>query len=216
MISSLAFPLFFLASIGGLLKTPYSVVNGFDLTPHGKASSEYAYTSSIPPMLSSSSTEMGMISLTTGGEYDIGHRFHNLIHETEIDDEATFRNDSPYSDDSSSSLSALYMGPPVGAIYESKLRFPVLGTQIFSLRIQSRTQAHLKVDGKLQFNEPVQYSFNQNDGKLTFALSEQLKLKMRRYFTSLQEVGYDSSTDTPYVKVLPPLPAAIKILLKRV
>ena len=113
-------------------------------------------------------------------------------------------------------LEESYYGPPIGATYESKLRFPVLGTQIFSLHIRSRTQAHLMVNGKMKLNEPVQYEFDNSNGKLTFVVSEQLKSKMKRYLTSLQEVGYDSATDTPYVKVLPPLPAAIKIFLKRV
>lgn len=119
-------------------------------------------------------------------------------------------------DDDNDEFSTTYLGPPIGAKYESRLRVPVIGTQIFSLHIRSMTQAHLTVAGRLDVNERVQYSFDKSSGKLNFTLSEHLKSKLRRYLTQLQEVGYDSRTDTPYVKVLPPLPAAIKIMLKRV
>ena len=105
-------------------------------------------------------------------------------------------------------------GPPVGAMYESQLRFPVLGTQSFSLHIQSPTKAHLTAAGRLTIDEPVEYSFA--NGKIKFEMSEKLKSTLKRFLTQLQEVGYDSRTDTPYVKVLPPLPTAVKIFLKRV
>lgn len=208
MITSLAFPLILLVAGGGFnpLATNGRIVNGFDITHQNMVSTELTYTSIISPSLSSpTTTDLGMISVTTGSAYDIESNYPDFIND-QLDEMRSFNGESTTS----------YTGPPVGAVYESKLRFPVLGTQSFSLQIHSRTQAHLTVDGKLKFNEPVIYSFNQNDGKLTFALSEQLKLKLRRFYTSLQEVGYDSKTDTPYVKVLPPLPTAIKIFLKRV
>jgi hypothetical protein len=216
MMNLLAFSLILLATAGGFNMSPTRrAVNGFEINQHNKVSTELTYTSTISPSLSSSlsSTDLGMVSITTRSAYHLGGDYPHLINGHEVDDD---NDETLFNDESSSSISSSYMGPPVGAMYESKLRFPVLGTQSFSLQIHSRTHAHLKVDGKLKFNEPVQYSFNQNDGKLTFALSEQLKLQLRRYFTSLQEVGYDFKTDTPYVKVLPPLPAAIKIFLKRV
>lgn len=106
------------------------------------------------------------------------------------------------------------MGPPIGAKYESIIRLPVIGKQVFSLHILSDTRAHLLVAGMLVLDEAVPYTVDA-EGRLAFVLSEYALKKMRRFRTKLQEVGYNVATDTPYVKVAPPLPRAVTLFLKR-
>jgi hypothetical protein len=105
-------------------------------------------------------------------------------------------------------------GPPIGAKYESIIRLPVIGKQVFSLHILSDTRAHLIVAGMLVLDESVSYTVD-SDGRLAFVLSDYALKKMRRFRTKLKEVGYNIATDTPYVKVAPPLPRAVTLVLKR-
>lgn len=106
------------------------------------------------------------------------------------------------------------MGPPVGAKYESIIRLPIIGKQVFSLHILSENRAHLLVAGMLVLDESVPYTVD-TEGRLAFALSEYALKKLKRFRTKLQEVGYNVATDTPYVKVAPPLPKAVTLFLKR-
>lgn len=66
----------------------------------------------------------------------------------------------------------------------------------------------------LILDELVTYKINAK-GCLNCRLSENALKKLRRFRTSLKEVGYNFETDTPYVKVRTPLPAPVKIHLKR-
>jgi hypothetical protein len=104
--------------------------------------------------------------------------------------------------------------PPIGATYEKAIGLPVLGEQIFSLHIFSDNTAHLLVKGMLFLDEVVAYTVNAR-GCLNCSLSEHALSRLRRVRASLQEVGYDGETDTPYVKVSTPLPLPVKINLKR-
>lgn len=105
-------------------------------------------------------------------------------------------------------------GPPIGAKYECVIRLPVIGKQIFSLHILSHTRAHLLVDGMLVLDESVPYTVD-TEGLLAFNLSEYAVKKLKRFRTNLQEVGYNAATDTPYVKVAPPLPKVVTLFLER-
>ncbi|CAB9497985.1 expressed unknown protein [Seminavis robusta] len=104
--------------------------------------------------------------------------------------------------------------PPIGATYEKAIGIPVLGRQTFSLRILSDDTAHLLVKGMLFLDEVIPYTIT-SGGCLDCSLSENALRCMRKVRASLQEVGYDGVTDTPYVKVSTPLPVPVKIHLKR-
>lgn len=105
-------------------------------------------------------------------------------------------------------------GPPIGAKYECMIHLPVIGKQLFSLHILSHTRAHLIVDGMLVLDEAVPYTADA-EGRLAFSLSEYAEKKLKRFRTNLQEVGYNAATDTPYVKVAPPLPTVVTLFLIR-
>ncbi|CAB9497984.1 expressed unknown protein [Seminavis robusta] len=113
-----------------------------------------------------------------------------------------------------STLGAFGVAPPIGAKYEKSVGIPVLGKQVFSLQILSDSTAHLVVRGMLILDEIVPYKVTSR-GRLNCSLSDKALQCLRKVRASLQEVGYDSVTDTPYVKVRTPLPAAVKIHLKR-
>ena len=107
-----------------------------------------------------------------------------------------------------------FAAPPIGARYEKTIGLPVLGRQVFSLHILSDNTAHLLVKGMLILDELVTYSVNSR-GCLNCRLSDGAQKQLRKFRTNLKEVGYNVATDTPYVKVRTPLPAAVKIHLKR-
>ena len=107
-----------------------------------------------------------------------------------------------------------FAAPPIGATYAKSVKIPVLGRQVFSLHILSDTTAHLLVNGMLILDELVTYSMN-SKGRLNCRLSDGALKQLKKFRTNLKEVGYNVETDTPYVKVRTPLPAAVKIHLKR-
>lgn len=110
----------------------------------------------------------------------------------------------------------LFQRPPIGASYQKTVGIPVLGKQTFSLCILTDNTAHLLVQGKmLSLNEIVPYTMNHDNGCLNCELSDHAIATMRKVRASLKEVGYDCTTDTPYVKVSTPLPMPVKIHLKR-
>ena len=107
-----------------------------------------------------------------------------------------------------------FAAPPIGATYSKAVKIPVLGEQVFSLHILSDNTAHLLVNGMLILDELVTYSINSR-GCLNCRLSDGALRQLKKFRTNLKEVGYNVETDTPYVKVRTPLPAALKIHLKR-
>jgi hypothetical protein len=113
-----------------------------------------------------------------------------------------------------STVGALGVAPPIGARYEKSIGLPVLGLQVFSLEILSENTAHLLVKGMLILDELVIYTVNSR-GCLNCRLSDKAQTKLRSFRTTLKEVGYNAATDTPFVKVRPPLPAPVTIHLKR-
>ena len=104
--------------------------------------------------------------------------------------------------------------PPIGAKYEKAIGLPVLGKQVFSLEILTDNTAHLLVRGMLILDEVVAYTVTPR-GCLNCRLSDRAQKKLKSFRTTLKEVGYNTETDTPYVKVRTPLPAPVKINLKR-
>lgn len=111
-------------------------------------------------------------------------------------------------------VAGAFGAPPIGARYEKTVGIPVLGRQVFSLHILSDNRAHLIVKGMLILDELVTYTVTQK-GCLDCRLSDSAQKQLKKVRASLKEVGYNFETDTPYVKVRTPLPAAIKIHLKR-
>ena len=105
--------------------------------------------------------------------------------------------------------------PPVGAEYELNLRIPVIGPQVFQLKILSNTRGKLVVNGALQIDDEVEYSVDKSSGALSFTLSNGTKEVLRRFRTKLLSVNYCAKTDTPLVRVSPPLPVIIDLKLKR-
>jgi len=106
------------------------------------------------------------------------------------------------------------IAPPIGATYEKEIGLPVIGQQKFSLKILSHNEARLLVKGVLNLDEPIKYSISPG-GRMNCRLSDPTLKKLRRFRTSLKEFGYNAETDTPYVKVRPPLPKSVLINLKR-
>lgn len=109
---------------------------------------------------------------------------------------------------------AAFGAPPIGAKYEKAIGLPVLGKQVFSLEILSDNTAHLLVKGMLILDEVVAYTVTSR-GCLNCRLSDRALKQLKTFRTTLKEVGYNTETDTPYVKVRTPLPAPVKINLKR-
>lgn len=111
-------------------------------------------------------------------------------------------------------VNGAFGAPPIGAKYEKAIGLPVLGRQVFSLHILSDNTAHLLVKGMLILDELVTYTVTSR-GCLNCRLSESAQKQLKTFRTTLKEVGYNVETDTPYVKVRTPLPAPVKIHLKR-
>ena len=82
------------------------------------------------------------------------------------------------------------------------------------LRVLSATAAKLQLVGLIKLDEPVVYDFEEKE-EPEFSLTEATHRIMRRFRTSLQEIGYDKKTDTPWVVVRPPLPVPVCIRLAR-
>ena len=104
--------------------------------------------------------------------------------------------------------------PPIGATYMRTVSLPVIGKQTIELAILSERLAKLVMRGRLNLDEPVSYQFD--DGKLSFELTEATHRILRRFRTTLDAAGYDGATDNAWVVVWPPLPLSVRIQLKRV
>jgi hypothetical protein len=103
---------------------------------------------------------------------------------------------------------------PLGATYRQAMSFPVLGQQVFQIRVLSGNVAHLAISGMLTIDEVVNYTVD-GQGRILFALSSQTMRTLKRFKTKLLEVGYDADTDTPYVKVAPYILPAMRIRMSR-
>mmetsp|Transcript_15230 Transcript_15230/g.23194 ORF Transcript_15230/g.23194 Transcript_15230/m.23194 type:complete len:201 (+) Transcript_15230:85-687(+) len=106
-------------------------------------------------------------------------------------------------------------GPPVNSYYEMKMKIPVIGHQIFRLRIKSIFRAELIIEGMLNINDEVPYSVNEVTGEIQFSLSQVTTSILRKFRTKLIRASYCHKTDTPTIEVRPPLPTTIKIRMKR-
>jgi hypothetical protein len=103
---------------------------------------------------------------------------------------------------------------PLGATYRQAMCFPVLGQQVFQIRILSENLAHLVISGMMTIDEVVPYTVD-GQGRLLFALSSKTMRTLKRFKTKLLEVGYDADSDTPYVKVAPYILPALRIRMSR-
>ena len=72
------------------------------------------------------------------------------------------------------------------------------------------------MEGRLNLDEPVDYSIDGEDGHLNFSLTDATVRMLRRFRTSLDAAGYDADTDTSWVVVWPPLPFSIRMKLPRI
>ena len=104
--------------------------------------------------------------------------------------------------------------PPLGAVYMRQIHLPIIGEQNISLAIITSTRAQLFLSGKLNVDEPVEYSI-QSNGDVSFEINDRTKELLRRFRTSLISAGYDPVTDTARVVVCPPLPVSVRIQLER-
>ncbi|KAL9190641.1 hypothetical protein ACHAXT_000347 [Thalassiosira profunda] len=105
-------------------------------------------------------------------------------------------------------------GPPANAVYELECQIPVIGRQVFELRILNEGVATLVIEGLLELTDIIRYEVN-GDGEFAFDLSDATKTILNRFRTRLVKVRYCSETDTPTVIVRPPLPTNIKLTLRR-
>lgn len=103
---------------------------------------------------------------------------------------------------------------PVNAVYELEAQIPVIGRQLFQLKILSEGVASLVIEGMLQLTDVIRYEVD-GDGEFAFDLSDTTTAILNRFRTRLVKVRYCSETDTPSVIVRPPLPTNIKLTLKR-
>lgn len=106
-------------------------------------------------------------------------------------------------------------GPPVNSYYEMKMKIPVIGHQIFRLRIKSIFRAELVIEGMLNINDEVPYSVNEATGEIQFSLSQTTTSILRKFRTKVIKASYCHITDTPTIEIRPPLPTTIKIRMKR-
>mmetsp|Transcript_39118 Transcript_39118/g.66678 ORF Transcript_39118/g.66678 Transcript_39118/m.66678 type:complete len:189 (+) Transcript_39118:143-709(+) len=107
-----------------------------------------------------------------------------------------------------------FHGPPVDALYELEAQIPVIGKQVFQLKILSEGMASLVIEGLLELRDIIRYEVD-GDGEFAFVLSESTNRILRKFRTRLVKVRYCSETDTPSVIVRPPLPTNIKLTLRR-
>lgn len=91
---------------------------------------------------------------------------------------------------------------------------PLASCATQSLSIISHHKARLKLSGRLQLDEPVEYAVHAS-GALDFSLTERTQRLLRRFRTSMCSAGYDGVRDSAWVVVWPPLPLSIKIRLQR-
>ena len=84
------------------------------------------------------------------------------------------------------------------------------------LSIISAHKARLQLEGRLQLDEPIEYSIHAESGELSFSLTESTRRLLRRFHTSLDAAGYEADEDVAWVVVWPPLPLSIRIRLNRI
>lgn len=105
-------------------------------------------------------------------------------------------------------------GPPTDAIYELEAKIPVIGVQLFKMRIINDGMAELVINGLLEVKELISYTIDHN-GEFVFELSAATQGVLRKFRTTLVKVKYCRETDAPTVVVRPPLPMNIQLKLER-
>ena len=105
--------------------------------------------------------------------------------------------------------------PVPGSVYQSALRLPVIGKQIFQLNIFERKRAQLTITGVMSVDAIVDYDVCEDSGNVSFDLPDNVVAMLRRFRTKLVEAYYEPSSDLVRIKVRPPLPKNINLKLSR-
>lgn len=97
-------------------------------------------------------------------------------------------------------LVAAGMKPPVGAVYTQSVHVPLVGAQHISLKIESVTDATIRLHGLFEHSERIGYVVA-DDYRVAFRFSDDLKRKLRRFRASITEPRYDPEADAAYVRL---------------
>ena len=108
-----------------------------------------------------------------------------------------------------------HVGPPVGAVYCCVTNLPVLGLQRFDLNILENSTAALRISGVMNVDGVFKYSIDKETGCIEFCLSKKIERVLRKFRTSIISTTYDIFHDSPTIVVKPPIPAVLKLELKR-
>jgi len=132
-------------------------------------------------------------------------------------------NASPHSSDSVTSrvarggyaLASSHVPVP-GSTYQTAVRLPFLGSQIFQLNVQDQNTGHLSISGRIMSVEaPIEYQVCEASGAVSFALPDSVVKVLRRFRSKLLDARYIPGSDTVQIKVRCPLPGHILLELNR-
>lgn len=139
--------------------------------------------------------------------------FHREAYDFQsLEESKLFQND--FEDNRRTSKETKNFGPSVGAQYHLQKKIPVLGNQTFQLRILQENLAELIINGVLEVKDIVHYTVDE-DGELSFTLSEKTNMILKRFRTKLLAATYCPKTDRSSIIVQPPLPMKLSLHLKR-
>jgi hypothetical protein len=114
-------------------------------------------------------------------------------------------------------FSALASGhvPLPGSVYKCSIRLPILGKQEFQLSVYEETKAHLSIAGIMSVDAMIDYNVCSESGAVSFSLPDSVVKIMNKFRTKLLEARYMPDSDLVTIKVRPPLPRHIIIVLSR-
>lgn len=101
-----------------------------------------------------------------------------------------------------------------GATYERELSLPLLGKQTVWMRIESPTEATLKMSGALSHEDRVRYKAFRN-GSFAFELGDDMQRLLSRVRTTVGEARYDPVKDEASITVHPPLVGRRVVVMTR-
>lgn len=89
---------------------------------------------------------------------------------------------------------ALY-GPPVGAMYEGRVRVPIVGTQHVHLLVTTRSQGQVTLSGLLSATSSFAYAPLPVPGSFSITFAPALQQTLARHRIRLTDATYDNATD---------------------
>jgi len=92
--------------------------------------------------------------------------------------------------------------PVVGSKYCGKVRFPLLGSQDVTLKILSRMEANINLQGFINYNDNIKYYIDKK-GKFEFLLSKELEQKLNKVYCKITNARYDNDVATITIKIKP-------------